>query len=305
MSRTNKKMSKQDFPATQPAKMPDWATSIFSTEEAMELTRALEETPLPQRVNKTIKNNLLLTLLGESQHQTINSSLSTEANITEQNSPIVKISNKLKTFVNSLKPSINSLCSTAVTIKTIGSLVSNGNIPQGCTPVCRLGITNPPVTLTRQWNDCLIECGRQLTAVLINHHSECHQNMLKDIKLTINTEFQSITNEFQATVPELQSKLKFTESEIAQLIETTGQQILNQRKRNNPDGSGGKPASKKPRNTDENDNSSTISEQVQSAIAKALGNITRPNFRGRGRGRGSRGGPPGIFNDISQQKTER
>ena len=48
MSRTNKKMSKQDFPATQPAKMPNWATSIFSTEEAMELTRALEETPLPQ-----------------------------------------------------------------------------------------------------------------------------------------------------------------------------------------------------------------------------------------------------------------
>ena len=374
MSRTNKKMSKQDFLATQPAKMPDWATSIFSTEEAMELTRALEETPLPQRVNKTIKrssinkqtnntsntnsdqqqgcsglqnpitpsnsntslnptnnnnnntntdnnndnntgdrnqlpltygssisgitsykNNLLLTLLGESQHQTINSSPSTEANITEHNSPVVKISNKLKTFVNSLKPSINSLCSTAVTIKTIGSLLSNGNIPQGCTPVCRLGITNPPVTLTRQWNDCLIECGCQFTAILINHHSECHQNMLKDIKLTINTEFQSITSEFQATVPELQSKLKFTESEITQLIETTEQQILNQRKRNNPDDSGGKPASKKPRNTDENDNSSTISEQVQSAIAKALGNITRPKFRVRSRGRGGRGGPPRYF----------
>ena len=374
MSRTNKKMSKQDFPATQPAKMPDWATSIFSTEEAMELTRALEETPLPQRVNKTIKrssinkqtnntsntnsdqqqgssglqnpitpsnsntslnptnnnnnntntdnnndnntgdrnqlpltygssisgitsykNNLLLTLLGESQHQTINNSPSTEANITEHNSPVVKISSKLKTFVNSLKPSINSLCSTAVTIKTIGSLLSNGNIPQGCTPVCRLGITNPPVTLTRQWNDCLIECGCQFTAILINHHSECHQNMLKDIKLTINTEFQPITSEFQATVPELQSKLKFTESEITQLIETTEQQILNQRKRNNPDDSGGKPASKKPRNTDENDNSSTISEQVQSAIAKALGNITRPNFRGRSRGRDGRGGPPRYF----------
>ena len=100
-------------------------------------------------------------------------------------------------------------------------------------------------------------------------------------------------------MPELQSKLKFTESEIAQLIETTEQQILNQRKRNNPDDSGGKPASKIPRNTDENDNSSTISEQVQSAIAKALGNITHPNFRGRsrgrGRGRGSRGGPPRYF----------
>ena len=201
--------------------------------------------------------------------------------------------------MNSLKPSINSLCNTAVTIKTIGSLVNNGNIPLGCTPACRLGITNPPVTLTRQWNDCLLECCRQLTAILINHHSECHQNMLKDIKLTINTKFQSISNKFQATVPELPSKLKFTESEITQLIETTEQQILNQRKRNNPDNSGDKPASKKPRNTDENDNSSSISEQVQSAIAKALGNITRPNFRGRGRGRGrgcgGRGGPPRYF----------
>ena len=132
-----------------------------------------------------------------------------------------------------------------------------------------------------------------------NHHSECHQNMLKDNKLTINTKFQSISNKFQATVPELPSKLKFTENEITQLIETTEQQILNQRKRNNPDNSGDKPASKKPRNTDENDNSSSISEQVQSAIAKALGNITRPNFRGRGRGcgrgRGGRGGPPRYF----------
>ena len=276
MSRTNKKISK-DFPATQPAKMPDWATSLFSTEEAMELTKALEETPLPQRVNKSIKrsninkqttntsntnsdqqqgssglqnqitpsdsntslnpinnsnnntntnnsndnntsdqlpltygssisgitsykNNLILTLLGESQHQAVNSTPSTKANILELNSPAVKISNKLKTFVNSLKPSINSLCSTMVTVKTIGSLVNNGNIPQGCTPTCRLGITNPLVTLTRQWYDCLLECGRQLTAILINHHSEVHQNMLKDIKLMINTEFQSITNEFQATV---------------------------------------------------------------------------------------------------------
>ena len=269
--------------------MPDCATSLFSAEEAMELTRTLNETPLPQRVNKTIKrsginkqttntntdqqqgsnglqnlitpsnsntnlnpndnnnnntntdnnnntgdsnqlpltygssisgitsykNNLLLKLLGEPQHQTtINSPSNTEVNITEHNSPVVRISNKLKTFVNSLKLSINSLCSTAVTIKMIGNLVSNGNIPQGCTPVCRLGITNPPVTLTRHWNDCLMACGCQLTAILINHHFECHQNMLKDIKLTINTEFQSITSEFQATIPELQSKLKFTESEI-------------------------------------------------------------------------------------------
>ena len=181
----------------------------------------------------------------------------------------MRISNKLNTFVNSLRPSINALCSTAVTIKTtiktIGNLVSNGNIPQGYTPVCRLGITNPPVTLTRNWNESLRECGRQLNAILINHHSECHQNMLKDIKLTINTEFQSITNEFQATVLELQSKLKFMENEITQLIETTEQQLLNQRNRNsnNLDDSG-KPANKKPRNPEENSNnpsSATTTEQ--------------------------------------------
>ena len=90
------------------------------------------------------KNNLLLTLLSEPLHQTVNTSPSnSDDNATEQNSLITRVSNKLKTFVNSLRPSINALCSTAVTIKTIGNLVSSGNIPQGCTPVCRLGITNP------------------------------------------------------------------------------------------------------------------------------------------------------------------
>lgn len=100
--------------------------------------------------------------------------------------------------MNSLKPAINALCNTAVTIKTIGNLVSNRSMPQGCTPVCRLGITNPPVTLKRNWNECLRECGHQLTAILINHHLE---TMLKNIPLTINSEFQIITSEFQATIP--------------------------------------------------------------------------------------------------------
>ena len=50
-------MSKHDFPAAQAAKMPDWATSLFLAEEAMELTRTLDKTPLPQRVNKTIKRS--------------------------------------------------------------------------------------------------------------------------------------------------------------------------------------------------------------------------------------------------------
>ena len=148
-----------------------------------------------------------------------------------------------------------------------------------------------------------MECGRQLTAILINHHSECHHNMLKDIKLTINTEFQSINGEFQATMPELQSKLKLTENKTTQLIESTKQQLLNRRKRsaNSLDDSN-KPANKKPCNPEDDNNnpsSATISEQVQSAIVKALGTITHPNIRGHGRGRGSgrggRGDSPRYF----------
>ena len=258
MSRTHKRLSKSDFPATQPARMSEWATGIFFNAEAMKLTRTLDEAPFPQRTNKvnkrqninkqtsntnintdqqssgglqntvtpldtitnlnpadnnnnnntntdssnngntgdhnkmtftygssisgitSYKNNLPLALLDEPQHQTVDTSPSNpDVNATEQNSPITRVSNKLKTFVNNLRPSINALCSTAVAIKTIGNLVSSGNIPQEYTPVCRLGIINPPVTLTKNWNECLRECGHQLTAILINHHSECHQNMLK------------------------------------------------------------------------------------------------------------------------------
>ena len=73
--------------------------------------------------------------------------------------------------------------------------------------------------------------------------------MFKDIKLTINTEFQSINDEFQATMPELQSKPKLTENKTTQLIKSTEQQ-LNWRKRsaNSLDDSN-KPANKKPCNS--------------------------------------------------------
>ena len=68
-------------------------------------------------------------------------------------------------------------------------------------PSLQAGITNPPVTMTRNCNECLRECGHQLTAILINHHLECHQTMLKNIQLTINSEFQTITNEFWPSSP--------------------------------------------------------------------------------------------------------
>ena len=47
--------------------------------------------------------------------------------------------------------------------------------------------------------------------------------MLQDLQETINIEFQQITNDFQATVPELDSKLKFTENEINQSIQAIEQ----------------------------------------------------------------------------------
>ena len=141
-------------------------------------------------------------------------------------SPVEQVNQRLKQFVSSLKPTINTLCTMAVTIKNIGNLISTGI---SCTPSCRLGIPNPPVVLTRAWNECLTECGKQITA--INYHSECHQNMLQDIQDTINREFQKISSEFQANVPELDSKLKYTKTEISALIESREQQMLNSRKR--------------------------------------------------------------------------
>ena len=175
------------------------------------------------------KNNLLLTLLGDPQRPS--TPLSGSTNTSDIPNPVDQVNARLKQFTSSLKPTINTLCTTAVTIRNIGNLVSSGIIPFGCTPSCRLGITNPPVSLTRAWNDCLKECGKQLTAILINYHSECHQQMLQDLQETINIEFQKITNDFQATVPELDSKLKFTENEINQSIQTIEQQMLNQKKR--------------------------------------------------------------------------
>ena len=128
--------------------------------------------------------------------------------------------------------------------------------------------------------------------------------MLQDIQDTINREFQKISSEFQANVPELDSKLKYTETEISALIESTEQQMLNSGKQgtktnpNNTDDAA--PATDKRPRTEDNDPSS-IQLQVKTAITRALWSLTRPNrgWRwgwGRDRGRdGNRGGAGRYF----------
>lgn len=102
-------------------------------------------------------------------------------------------------FTESLKSPIYNLCSLAVTIKNIGTLVNNNKIPQGCIPTCRLGVPNAPLSLTQSWNQCLLECGKQLTAILVNHHSNSHEALLTEIKDNINNKFQSLTDEHSTT----------------------------------------------------------------------------------------------------------
>ena len=113
------------------------------------------------------KNNLLLTLLGDPQRPSTLPSGST--NTSDIPNPVDQVNTRLKQFTLSLKSTISTLCTTAVTIKNIGNLVSSGSIPFGCTPSCRLGITNPLVSLIKAWNDCLKECGKQLTAIQYPH----------------------------------------------------------------------------------------------------------------------------------------
>ena len=146
---TNKATVAWRIPSHLPTPSPIWALQTTTTMPILTTVIVVAQATIIKwhsltAAQSSYKNNLLFTLLSEPLHQTVNTSPSnSDDNATEQNSPITRVSNKLKTFINSLRPSINALCSTAVTIKTIGNLVSSGNIPQGCTPVCRLGITNP------------------------------------------------------------------------------------------------------------------------------------------------------------------
>ena len=130
-----------------------------------------------------------MTLLGDPRRPP---SMNTGSNDAPTN-PVEQVNHRLKQFVSSLKPTINTLCTTAVTIKNIGNVISTGSIPICCTQTCQLRVPNPPLVVTRPWNDCLTECGKHLTAILINYHSECHQNMLQAIQDTIDREFQKIS----------------------------------------------------------------------------------------------------------------
>ena len=144
--------------------------------------------------------------------------------------------------------------------------------------VDRLGIQNSLVALVRTWNECLNECGKQLTAILIDHHSSCHQAMLTDIQVTIRTEFNDIMTTYNHQVPVLESKLKYTESEISSLIKSMEDQLSNSRKRSlNTDNEPKNKRSKEDNQPEEN----TITSQVKSAITQVLGNMNLPN-RSRG-----------------------
>jgi len=54
-------------------------------------------------------------------------------------------------------------------------------------------IPNPSPTLTQTWNDCLRQCGKQLTAILIDYHSQTHQKLLSEIQTRIQTPILLLT----------------------------------------------------------------------------------------------------------------
>ena len=57
MSRTNKKAPRTSLSSTQPNRLPDWAAGI-DEEEAMNLSRFLNQDPLPQRnIYRSLKRN--------------------------------------------------------------------------------------------------------------------------------------------------------------------------------------------------------------------------------------------------------
>jgi len=139
-------------------------------------------------------------------------------------SPVDIVNNRLKSLITSLMPIIEKLASTSNTIMNIGDLIGQGQIPTGCVPTCRLHIVNPPNQLVQDWKDCLFECGRQLTAIIINHHTQRHQKILQNLNNTISTEFNTILKDYNTKVPELSSKLQHSHTEITQIIKNKEEQ---------------------------------------------------------------------------------
>ena len=213
----------------------------------------------------TYKNYLILSLLSGQQGRAAppNTSHPTAQQLVPSGSvsPVDQLNIKLQQFRESLKTPIHNLCNIAVTINNIGTLVNNGKIPWGCIPTCGLGVQNPLLALTQSWNQCLLECGKQITAILIDHYSNSHEALLTEIKNNINTEFQSLSNEFGTTVAELQSKLKFTE-QIFKQIQLKESEMLNRKREST---SNQDQPTKKQKTTDNNPD---FSEQVITALTR-------------------------------------
>ena len=108
-------------------------------------------------------------------------------------------------------------------------IISNGQLPKGCIPTCRLGISNTPASLTRVWEQYLRHCKQQLTALLIDHHTTLYQSLLMERESMIKVKFIKIQTECN-NFPELASKLKLTENKITFLIKTTKERVLHNRK---------------------------------------------------------------------------
>ena len=181
-------------------------------------------------------------------------------------SPVDQVNDKLKSLLINLQRPLEQLSNLTLTIKNIGNVISQGNIPAGCTPVCRLGIPNPPEKVTTTWNRCLFECGKQLTAILVTYHNKCHEDLLNSINMKIKEEFDTLTVTYEGRVPELQSKLNHTKSQITLLQQEAEEKCSKNRKRGNVD----QPNSQNKKSKDQaSEEPSSIESQVKQAIDKA------------------------------------
>ena len=71
------------------------------------------------------------------------------------------------------------------------------------TPKDTVTRANPPTELSTAWKECLLECGKQLTAILVAYHNQCHDNLLNSINKKIQEEFTAITTTYGNQIPEL------------------------------------------------------------------------------------------------------
>ena len=122
---------------------------------------------------------------------------------------------------------------------------------------------------------------------------QCHDNLLTLISKKVQEEFTAITTTYDNQVPELQSKLNHTKSQITLLQQEIKAKCTKNRKRGNTDQADNQ--NKKLREeTSEQPSASLIEIQIK----QAMGQFTLPNRGrgfGRGRGHGQRGHGRGKF----------